>query len=191
MSYRSFLPWIVFAAVSSIAWQWAALAAFAIGLRVLIQHRKEGIPDDALILEFSTCAYYAVLTVVAFALPHSDLKHYCAALGYGWLAATMASTLAVHRPFTLGIARRKAPREVWNSPSFLRMNTVITTVWAVSFAVAAIAIALFVAANASIAAPITCQVLGFAIPAVFTHRYPTIVRNRLAAAPNAGAAAAL
>ena len=192
MSYRSFLPWIVFTAVSSVAWQWAALAAFAIGVRVLIQHRKDGIADDALILEFSTCGYFAALSALAFALPHSDLKHYCAALGYGWLAATMAGTLALHRPFTLGIARRKAPEEVWNTPTFLRMNSVITVVWAGSFAVAAIAIALLVAASTKdIAGPVTCQVVGFAIPAVFTHRYPTIVRSRPAPAPADATAAAL
>ena len=98
----------------------------------------------------------------------------------GWIGATMGLTLAVRRPFTLGIARRKAPREVWNSPHFLRMNTVITAVWAGSFAAAAVAIALCVASGVGTVAPAGCQVLGFVIPAVFTHRYPTIVRNHLA-----------
>lgn len=45
MSYlRGFIPWIVFAAVSGVGWQWGAAAALAVGLRLLIQDRKQGIP---------------------------------------------------------------------------------------------------------------------------------------------------
>ena len=188
MSLRSFLPFIVFAAIAGAAWQWAALAAFVVGMRILLEDRKAGVPNDALILQYSNAAYFAVLAAVAFALPHSELKHYCGALSMAWIGATMTATLAIHQPFTLGIARRQAPREVWNSPYFLRMNTVLTTVWGVSFLVAAVAVALCVAGHAGTIAQIGCQVVGFAVPAVFTHRYPKIVQSRLAAA-GAGAGA--
>jgi hypothetical protein len=189
MSLRSFLPFIVFAALAGAAWQWAALAACVIGIRLLMQDRKAGHPNDALILQYSNCAYFAVLAAVAFAAPHSELKHYCGALSFAWIGATMTSTLLVHRPFTLGIARQKAPKEVWNSPWFLRMNNVITTVWGVSFLVAAAILAVLVANDAVTAVTLACQVVGFAIPAVFTHRYPTIVRNRVQAQAAPGNAA--
>jgi len=189
MSLRSFLPFIVFAALAGTAWQWAAAAAFVIGVRLLMQDRKAGHPDDALILQYSNCAYFAALAVVAFAAPHSDLKHYCGALSFAWIGATMTSTLLVHRPFTLGIAREKAAKEVWNSPWFLRMNNVITTVWGVSFLVAAAVLAVLVADGVDTIAQITCQVIGFAVPAVFTHRYPTIVRNRVQAQAALGSTA--
>jgi len=186
MSLRSFLPFIVFAAISGAAWQWAAVAAFVIGLRILMEDRKAGVPLDAMILQLSNAAYFAVLAAVAFAMPHSELKHYCGALSTAWIGATMGATLAIRQPFTLGIARQKAPREVWNSPHFLRMNDVLTAVWAASFLVAAGAIALCVAGHAGTAATLSCQVVGFLVPAVFTKRYPKIVQSRLAAA---GAAA--
>ena len=189
MSLRSFLPFIVFAALAGSAWQWAAAAAFVIGVRLLMQDRKAGHPNDALILQYSNCGYFAALAVVAFAAPHSDLKHYCGALSFAWIGATMTSTLLVHRPFTLGIARQKAPKEVWNSPWFLRMNNVITTVWGVAFLVTAVILAVLVASGAATAVVIACQVIGFAVPAVFTHRYPTVVRNRLQAQGAPGTAA--
>jgi len=191
MGLRSFLPFIVFAAISSAAWQWAAVAACVIGIRLLMEDRKAGTPNDALILPYSNCVYFAALAVVAFALPHSELKHYCGAMSMAWIGATMAATLVVRHPFTLGFARQKAPKEVWNSPVFLRMNTVITTVWAVSFLVAAIASALCVASGAGTIAQFSCQVVGFVIPAVFTHRYPAIVRNRHADAAPTNTATAL
>ena len=186
MSLRSFLPFIVFAAISGAAWQWAAVAAFVIGVRIMMEDRKAGVPAEAMILQFSNAAYFAVLAAVAFAMPHSDLKHYCGALSTAWIGATMGATLAIRQPFTLGIARQKAPREVWNSPHFLRMNVVLTTVWSVSFLVAAVAIALCVAGHAGTAASLSCQVVGFVVPAVFTKRYPKIVQNRLAAGAAAG-----
>ena len=46
MSLRSFLPFIVFAALSGAAWQWAAVAAFVIGVRILMQDRKAGTPGS-------------------------------------------------------------------------------------------------------------------------------------------------
>lgn len=182
MGLRSFLPFIVFAAISGAAWQWAAVAACVIGIRLLMEDRKAGTPNDALILPYSNCVYFAALAAVAFALPHSDLKHYCGALSMAWIGATMGATLVVRHPFTLGFAKQKAPKEVWNSPAFLRMNNVITTVWVVSFLVAAIASALCVANGAGSIAQFSCQVVGFVVPAVFTHRYAAIVHNRAAAA---------
>lgn len=182
MNFRSFLPWIAFGAIASASWQWAAVVAFAIGLRALVSQRRAGVPADALILEISTCAHFAVLAAIAFKFPHSPLKHYDGAFSLAWLAATVWITLAVHRPFTLGIARRQAPQEVWNAPHFIRLNVVLTTVWAVAFTATAAATAACDAANTPTFAAIACEVVGFAIPAVFTSRYPKIVMNRLAAA---------
>ena len=183
MSYlRGFIPWIVFAAVSGVGWQWGAAAALAVGLRLLIQDRKQGIPADSLILEISSLGYFVVLTAVAFAFPHSPVHHYSGACSFGWLAVTAWTTLAVRRPFTLGIAKRQAPEEFWHTPVFLRINTVLTSVWATSFAVTAVAIAACVAGHANSMAPIACQVIGFLAPAVFTNRYPKAVQARLGAA---------
>jgi hypothetical protein len=179
---RGFIPWIVFAAFSSSTWQWGALAALAVGLRLLIQDRRAGVAADALILETSTVAYFVALSALALAAPHSPLRDYSGALSFGWLAVTAWGTLAVRHPFTLGIARRTAPRELWETPAFLRINTVITTVWATSFALTAGAIAACDAAHTGAAAKIACEVAGFVIPAAFTRTYPKIVQARHAAA---------
>jgi hypothetical protein len=94
---------------------------------------------------------------------------------------TAWATLAVRRPFTLGIARRQAPREVWESPIFVRVNVVLTTVWAAAFTVTAAALAAISAAGLGAGASVPVQVAGFVLPALFTARYPDRVRARLAA----------
>jgi hypothetical protein len=70
---------------------------------------------------------------------------------------------------------------VWDSPVFLRNNRVLTAFWAASFTVTAAAAAVATATHLGTVASIAVQVAGFAIPAVFTARYPDRVRARLAA----------
>ncbi|MFG3282731.1 hypothetical protein [Streptomyces sp. NPDC048111] len=178
MNYlRGFIPWIVFAAVGSAHWQWGALAALVMGGYLFAMDRKRGTSADSLILEQSTIAFFAVLSVIAFAAPESGLREYGGALATGWLGLTAWATLAVRRPFTTGIAKRQAPREVWTNPVFLRINVVLTSVWALAFTLTAAALAVIDAESLSSTASIAVQVAGFALPAVFTAQYPERARR--------------
>ncbi|MFD7534223.1 hypothetical protein [Streptomyces sp. NPDC059819] len=173
MSYlRGFIPWIVFAVVGSAHWQWGALAALVAGGYLFAMDRKRGLSADALILEQSTIAFFTVLSVVAFAAPDSGLRDYGGALATGWLALTAWATLAVRKPFTTGIAKRQAPPEVWANPVFLRINVVLTAVWALAFTLTATALAVIDAESLGSTASIAVQVAGFAVPAVITAQYP-------------------
>jgi hypothetical protein len=58
-------------------------------------------------------------------------------LANGTLALISLISLAIRRPFTLGIAKQTTPREFWDLPEFLKVNMIITSVWAASFVVAA------------------------------------------------------
>lgn len=183
MSYlRGFIPWIVFGVVSSFDWRWAAVAALLSGLALLRQDRRAGVAADAQILDVSTVVYFAGLGAIAFAAPHSPLEHYDGALSFGWLALTAWATLAVRKPFTLGIARRQTPREVWDLPEFLRINVVITVAWATAFTLTCAALAACTALDAPALISIACHVAGLAAPAAFTSIYPARVQARLAAA---------
>jgi tryptophan-rich sensory protein len=106
-------------------------------------------------------------------------------LAFSWLAATAWLTLAVRHPFTLGIARKSTPPEYWDNPVFLRVNVVITLVWAVAFTLTAVAIAACFGAGLGKGADITCQVVGFVAPAIFTARYPKVARARALASADA------
>ncbi|MFB7643528.1 MULTISPECIES: hypothetical protein [unclassified Streptomyces] len=178
MSYlRGFIPWIVFAVVGSAHWQWGALAALVAGGYLFAMDRKRGLSADALILEQSTIAFFTVLGVVAFAAPDSGLRDYGGALATGWLALTAWATLAVRKPFTTGIAKRQAPPEVWANPVFLRINVVLTAVWALAFTLTATALAVIDAESLGSTASIAVQVAGFAVPAVITAQYPERARR--------------
>ncbi|GLY39100.1 hypothetical protein Amsp01_051240 [Amycolatopsis sp. NBRC 101858] len=181
MNYlKSFLPWIAFAVVATqFDWRWSGLTGLVISAALLVLARREGRQNDALIIEWSALAFFALLTATAFAFPASPLKTYTGALTDAWLALTAWGSLAIGKPFTLGIARTMTPPELWGNPVFKRVNVVITLVWAASFTVTGLAgIALLNFAPHATAALITLKVLGFAVPVAFTIRYPRIVRAR-------------
>ena len=181
MNYlRGFIPWIVFAAMPSNDLKWAAVVALLVGVVLFRRQRRRGVEADAMILEISTIAFFAVLAALAYAAPHSSLPQYTGALSFVWLALTAWGSLAVRHPFTLGIARQGTSRELWNRPQFIPVNVVITAVWAAAFTLTGAAVAICEIAGAGTIASIACEAAGFVLPAIFTARYPKIVQARYA-----------
>lgn len=180
MSYlRTFLPWIVFAVLPSGSWQWGALAALVVAIAVIGQQVRAGTGLDALIIELGSAVFFAVLTVIAFADPHSGVHDYSAALSSGTLAVIAGVSLAVGKPFTLGIAKRTTPREMWGLKPFIRTNVIITAAWTTAFALTAVVLAFVAqAGNAHSTTATLIQVAGFVVPMVFTVRYVAHVQAR-------------
>jgi hypothetical protein len=136
-----------------------------------------------MVIESSAVVFFAALTAYSLIQPRSGLTMYGPALVNGWLAVTAWGSLVIRRPFTLGIARTQAPEEVWRTPAFYRINAIITSAWAVSFTIAAVALTAVLAVDPhATALVVTIKVASFVIPAIFTVRYTRVVRNRIRAA---------
>ncbi|WP_410592109.1 hypothetical protein [Amycolatopsis sp. lyj-23] len=181
MNYlKSLLPWIAFAVVATqFDWRWSGLTGLVISAALLLLARRDHRSADTLIIEWSGFAFFILLTAVAFSFPASPLKTYTGALTDAWLALTAWGSLAIGKPFTLGIARQSTPEQFWDNPVFKRVNVLITLVWAASFTVGGVAgIALLNFAPHATFALIALKVLCFAVPVVFTIRYPRAVRAR-------------
>ncbi|MEU9000635.1 hypothetical protein [Streptomyces sp. NPDC048551] len=184
MSYvRTFLPWIVFAVLPSAQWQWGALAGLVAAVAVTVQQRRAGAGFDALIIEIGSAVFFAALAAVAFADPDSAAHAYSAALSSATLALIAGVSLLIGRPFTLGIAKRTTPRELWGAKPFVRINAVITAVWTAAFAVTASALAALAHAGQGHSTAATLvQAAGFVLPMLFTVRYVAAARAKAAAA---------
>lgn len=181
MSYvRGFLPWIVLAIASStFGWQWGAVAALAVTVGLLVQDRRAGREIGA--LELGGAVYFVALAALAFVAPHSPLESYDGALSSAWLAVIAGIGLATGRPFTLAVARASVDETTARHPMFLHVNTVITAVWAASFAGTALLGAACVAMGEPEPVRIAGQALGFALPALFTKGYVARIGERGAA----------
>lgn len=191
MSYlRSFVPWIVVAALTgTVDIRWAALAGLVLAVGLVAVQRRAARGWDAQVIECSAVLFFAVYAGAAFAAPRSTaVTHYGPALSSLWLAATAWGSLAVGRPFTLGIARAQVPAHLWRSPLFLHVNRVITAVWATAFTLSGVGGALLrhYRPDAGTARTLL-TVAAFVVPILFTVRYPEIARSRHAA-PRAEAA---
>ncbi|GAA3063174.1 hypothetical protein VR41_09010 [Streptomyces sp. NRRL B-1568] len=178
----SFLPWIAYAFVAtSDDWRNGAEVGLAIALVVIYRDRRTGKHWDEMVIEVSAAVFFAGITWLSYKDPDSSLIPYGPALVDAWLALTAFGSLAIGRPFTLGIARRIAPEKVWKTKAFFRTNAVITTVWGVSFAGAAAALAVLIHHDPkATTASIVIKVVSFLIPVMFTMRYPATVAARQA-----------
>jgi hypothetical protein len=182
MYVRTFLPWIVYGVVPSGSWQWGALAALVIAIASIVVQTRAGRGADAMIIEIGSAVFFLALTVIAFADPDTGLHSYSAALANGTLALISLISLAIRRPFTLGIAKQTTPREFWDLPEFLKVNMIITSVWAASFVVAAVVLTLIAHAGPDhVAATVTVQIAGLVVPMVFTVRYVAHVEAKVKA----------
>lgn len=104
---------------------------------------------------------------------------YTAAISTGFLGVVAGVSLAVRRPFTLGIAKQTTPRGLWNHPGFIRTNVVITAVWTAAFVLTAVVLALIAHAGyAHSTATVIVQIAGFVVPMLFTVRYVAAVQVR-------------
>ncbi|MCX4911656.1 hypothetical protein [Streptomyces sp. NBC_00878] len=178
---RGFIPWIVAGVVSSFDWRWGAMAGLVTGLLLLLQDRRRGVDLDALILEISSITYFAVIGAVSVSAPDSALADHTDVISFGWLAATAWGTLAIRRPFTLGIAKRQTPREYWDMPEFIQVNNHITIAWGTGFTFIGVSQAVCGAVDAPAWVGIAAHVAGLVAPAVFTKVYPARAQARLLA----------
>ncbi|MGV9249068.1 hypothetical protein [Streptomyces sp. NPDC003710] len=181
---RSFLPWIAVAALTgTVDLRWAVLTGLVLAAGLVVAQRRAGRGWDALVIECSAVVFFAAYAVAAFAAPGSSaLAHYGSPLSSLWLAATAWGSLALGRPFTLGIARTQVPEHLWHSPLFLRVNRHITIVWASAFTLSGIGgVPLRHYLPGAGTARTLLTVATFVLPVLFTVRYPDIARARFAA----------
>ena len=172
MSYvRSFVPWIAYAAISSVlGWRAAAAIAMVIAVRAIKDQRREH--GDVDVLAQTTGWFFFGLTALSLLDPDSPLHRFTPAMSLAALGVASVISLLRKQPFTLTIAKRTAPREFWDAPAFIAANALITKVWAASFlATAAVCATTLAIAPSATPIWITAEILGFVIPMKFTVQY--------------------
>jgi hypothetical protein len=130
----AFAPFIAFAVFdrltsSSLAlWAGAATSALLLLRDVTSRGRKTKVLEVGTMLLFSGLAIYASALQPDWSIVSVRLR-----VDAGLLLIVLV-TILIRRPFTLQYAREQAPREVWESSEFIRVNYVISAVWAAAFA---------------------------------------------------------
>jgi len=136
-----FLPWIVLAVIEGpgrIAL--ACAVALAMSALFLVTEKVRGSSPKALSF-VDVVAFGAFLIGSLVASPDTTtwLETWFGEIANIVLVLFVAISLLVRQPFTLQYAKEQTPEEYWDSPTFLRVNYVITAVWGLAFFGAAVA----------------------------------------------------
>ena len=133
-----FVPWIVFTLVAQqfganrVAW--AAVIAVALTLFSVITNARKHGPK---ILNLGTLVLFGAIAVAGFAGgPDVD------AWLYRWGVPLVGVVLGIYvlatvpvLPFTAEYARQGTPRQYWGSPTFIKINRVLSAAWGVAILV--------------------------------------------------------
>jgi hypothetical protein len=128
-----FAPFIVFALLSRYVPASVSLwAAAAVSAGLVLRERLSR--RSMKILETGTCILFALLGIYT-SLTHGacDIPTVRSVVDGGLLLIILLSML-IRRPFTVQYAREQVSAAVQNSPTFVRTNYIITSIWALAMA---------------------------------------------------------
>ncbi len=179
-----FAPFIVFALVEKLAGALPGLVGAAlVSIALLLRDRLRG-EHAPNVLEAGSALLFTMLAVLAWRQGAQEWTLWRVRLWVdGGLLLVVLLGMLLQRPFTLQYARRQVSPEVARRPAFLRVNLLLSGVWALAFAVLAATDLLMVlrpATDAWVAVALTVGAMGAA--AWFTVWYPRRLRAAALAA---------
>jgi hypothetical protein len=136
----AFAPWILLSVVEG-PHRVVLASALACALAVLIGLAGVYTGVRPKLLDITGVVFFAALVVVAAVAGMSTqtwLGIWADEVSNATIAAIAVGSILVRRPFTLQYAREQVDPEAWNSPLFLRINYVISAVWAAVFVITAV-----------------------------------------------------
>ena len=177
----AFAPFIVFAVLDRIVGPAEALAGAAVISAALIVRDLSGHRRTIKILDGGT---FVLFVGLAFATllsgAHWSVIGVRLCVDAGLLLVVLGS-MAVGQPFTLQYARDQVAPEFWHRPEFIRTNYVISSVWALAFAVMVLAeLALLYVPGLPPRAGVVTIVLALVGAVKFTGWYPKREKRRVA-----------
>ncbi len=173
----AFAPFVAFALVDHLVGSIAGLAAGAVVAIALIA-RELVAGRRAKLLEIGTTFLFVGLAAyAAIANPTWSIVQVRLRVDAGLLLIVVL-TLLIRQPFTLQYARESVRPELWNSPTFLRTNIIITSVWALAFLLLVAADLVFVyEPQIPPRLGIILTVIALVGAIKFSNWYPTTVRH--------------
>ena len=131
----SFIPWILYWVLCGIGLAVGILVSLIISILILtpqIQRKEFNLMD------ITSLIFFSIGAVAVFTFDWRVFVEKPGFLGYSALFFMAVFSLIVKQPFTFQVSKRDYPEVYWKSPWFLKINSLITAVWALIFLVNAI-----------------------------------------------------
>ena len=126
-------PWIAYLLLAAHHREIALVAGLVIAAVVGLLKLHRGI------LMWITIGFFAAAAIAVIGLDNEWTSRHLGFLANGALAIGAWGSLLVGTPFTVDIARERTDPAHWSHPLFIRVNVVISAVWALVFTVNAAA----------------------------------------------------
>ena len=126
-------PWIAYLLLAAHHREIALVAGLVIAAVVGLLKLHRGI------LMWITIGFFAAAAVAVIGLDNAWTARHLGFLANGALAVGAWGSLLVGTPFTVDVARDRTDPSHWSHPLFIRINVVISAVWALVFTVNAAA----------------------------------------------------
>ncbi|ABE39810.1 conserved hypothetical protein [Rhodopseudomonas palustris BisB5] len=127
-------------------------------------------------------AFFGGATIAVIGFNDSWTLRHLGILANGALALGAWLTIALGKPFTLDYAKEHVDPSLWNDPKFIRINVLMTAVWASAFTVSAVLA--FGKMEQFALSELGYELISYAIlisTAIFTAWYPEHLRRARAA----------
>jgi hypothetical protein len=132
-------PWIVYALIEGGGrLEESSAIAFGVALAVVLVGMLRG--NRPKLLEWTDVIFFAALAIfvaVAGDDTHAWLERWSGEIANIALVVIALGSIAVRQPFTLAYAKEGVPPEMWDNPTFLHTNYLITWAWAAAFLIEA------------------------------------------------------
>lgn len=132
----AFIPWIFFSAfygTTARSMLIASLGACALTLLLNFKELKKGF-----ILPWGSLIFFCFLAINDSFISWKWVESHAFLLVNSALAAIVCFSLIIGKPFTLQYAREQVEPKHWQSPTFLKINWILTSIWAVLMIIMAI-----------------------------------------------------
>lgn len=130
---KSFLPWILFfllAGNSNQSLETAIIAATIASIIFDLKYLKKGF-----VLSWGTTIFFTSIFFAVVILKNQSIAKYTPFLCNAALAVIAWISLLIKKPFTNQYAKETVPAEQWQHPLFIKINYILTSVWAMLFSV--------------------------------------------------------
>ena len=189
----AFLPLIVFSVLSRFLPHGyigiAGLAAAVIALIAIATSHPVWPPK---ILNTCSLVLFALIAVLGFTLGKNDDRWLATwgGAGVGLILGTVILALIPVMPFTEQFARESVPQAYWSSPTFKKINRVLSAAWGVAIVAVGVSRVAAAAINGHTTRRLPEILLGLVVPGVivlymlkFSKSYPDRVTREPAQAP--------
>ena len=126
-----FLPWIAYSILMDfMKGQHVTAIVIVLLLNFIVEYKEL---KKGYILPWGTTIFYSLILVATFFISPMWLEVHGSLLANSGIAVIAIVSLIINKPFTLQYARETVPSEYWQTTLFLRINQIITGVWALGF----------------------------------------------------------